>query len=206
MKRIRATGAGVIALGGFLLMLGSVLSAPAGAAIRLHDIEYAVMSAVIEHGIGPDTESVVIDATTTGAAVDFGDPARPESDLAADLRTTVRALREWSRANQRTHQLESAFRIPAAVTLLSEAARADIFGADDPALNWNRFRTRHPDAGGIIRLSRPGIDEVANVAVVYLEFDCGAECGSGRLVNVVRNESGIWTVTTGTLMWMASPD
>ncbi len=173
---------------------------------RIFDIEYAIVSAALGHGLGTDVKSVVIDALTTGLAVNLADPARPETDVAEETGTTVRALREWTRVNRERHELTASFSINATFALLSPAERAEIFTAEDPPANWARFRQHFADAVGILRVSRPGIDEVAGVALVYVEFECGPECASGRLLNVVLDETGTWRVASGSLVWITAPD
>ena len=50
------------------------------------------------------------------------------------------------------------------------------------------------------------IDDIAGTAVLYLEYECGAQCGSGRLVNLVQSDDGSWRITTGELIWITSPE
>jgi hypothetical protein len=115
-------------------------------------------------------------------------------------------MREWSRLNRKRVTLQTQLSTPSEYEILSSAKRLEIFSQPEAAANWEQFRAAFPGSTGIIRVSRPGIDDVAGVALLYLEFNCGAECGSGRLINLQQNPSGKWQVTSGAQVWIAAPD
>jgi len=188
------------------IVLSGLITSAATAAPKLHEFEYTVISAAINHGIDDPAAKIIIDETTTGEAVNISDPATTTEELAEGLGTTIIALREWSRINKRRYALTDQLTTRGIHHLLSADERSEIFSDEDPAVNWQQFSTRFPDAAGIIRVSRPGLDDAAGSAILYLEFECGAQCGSGRLVNLVLTEGGQWQVTTGTLVWITSPE
>lgn len=173
---------------------------------KLQDFEYAIISSVIKHGLSNDAGSIVIDESTTGETVNLIDPGQTIEALAKELGTTPPALREWSRLNQDRYRLRQQLALDGKYHLLAGAERLEIFNGADPDVNWQQFRERFPDAAGIIRVSRPSTDAIANSALLYLEFECGANCGSGRLINLVQTVPDQWQVTTGTLVWITSPD
>jgi len=175
------------------------------AGAKLHEFDYQIISSVINHGIDEDGENIIVDGMTTGANINISKSSQTVEELALEFDTTVTALREWTRINGRRYILQEKLALDRQYTLLAEVDRSDIFNDDDPAVNWRRFRTRFPHAAGIIRVSRPGIDDTAKNAIVYLEYACGAYCGSARLVNLAQAESGAWLVTSGTLVWITSP-
>ncbi len=173
---------------------------------KLHTIEYDVISAAINHGAGSDSGKIIIDDTTTGASVDIYDPAQSHEALVAELGTTATALREWSRLNNRRYTLQSNINTASAHELLSQQSRAAVFNNSDPGKNWQQFNAKFPGSTGILRISRPGIDDTAKTALIYMEFECGTQCGSGRLVNLVQRPSGNWNVVSATLLWITSPE
>ena len=189
----------------FLVFIGSSTNSLALGS-KLHEIEYAVISAAINHGAGNDSGKIIIDDTTTGASVDIYDPAQSRESLIAELGTTGTALREWSRLNHRRYTLQSQISTRADHELLSQQARSELFNSSEPNKNWRQFKSRFPGSTGILRVSRPGIDDTTNSALIYMEFECGAKCGSGRLVNLVQSSSGTWNVNGATLLWITSPD
>lgn len=191
-----------------VLFIATVFAgSPAFAAgARLYDIEYAIISAALSHGIGGDVQRIVIDGRTTGLVVNISPPDTTREDLAQELGTTAYALDEWARVNRERHTLQTELTTTTPYTLLDPAQRDELFNDDDPRVNWTRFGAAFPDANGIVRVSRPGIDDAAGVALLYLEFECGHECGSGRLINLALDATESWQVTSGSLIWITSPE
>ena len=72
----------------------------------------------------------------------------------------------------------------------------------DPATGWARFRKRFPAAPGLLRVSRVAVDDPQLQALVYVEFACGPECGTGRLIRLARSGEA-WLVQSGELVWVA---
>jgi len=188
------------------IALTTPLTTASAAGSKLQDHEYAIISTVIKHGLTRGAGNIVIDESTTGETVNIIDPAQTTEALAKELGTTPAALREWSRLNRDRYQLGQKLALDGQYYLLADEERLKIFNGADPDVNWQQFRARFPDAAGIIRVSRPSTDDTTKSALLYLEFECGAKCGSGRLINLVQNEPDQWQVTTGTLVWITSPE
>ena len=174
-------------------------------AAELLDIDYAIVNAALSHGLGNDTTDVVIDTTTTGANLGVGFETQGLAELAEELGTSPRALAEWQRLNRDRSKLDSDLTVPATLHRFSESDRDKIFNSADPSANWTAFKRAYPKASGILRVSRPGIDDPNDKALIYVEFQCGEVCGSGRLVNLERDPNDVWHVTAGTLLWITSP-
>jgi hypothetical protein len=187
-----------------VLALGSVAAFAAGS--KLYDIEYQIISAALNHGTGEVSEEIVIDASTAGAKFNFDGADRDDVALAEDLGTTANALRESLRLNRRTYTLQAEFNTTAKYQLLERSRRSEIFNNSDPVVNWQQFRSQYPNAAGVVRVSRPGIDDTTKTALIYVEFECGAECGSGRALNITQQTDGTWLVVSGFLLWITSPE
>jgi hypothetical protein len=187
-----------------LLALACVAAFAAGS--KLYDIEYQIISAALNHGTGETDDEIVIDVATTGAKFGFDSPDRDDATLAKELGATVTALREFQRVNRRSYALQAELKTKANYQFLETSRRSEIFNNEDPVVNWQQFRTQFPGAAGIVRVSRPGIDETTKTALVYVEFDCGAECGSGRALNIAQQSDGTWAVVSGFLLWITSPE
>lgn len=186
--------------------LAATFSIAVAATTTLHDVEYGIISTVIDHGVDDGAGNIIIDGVTTGETVNIIDPARRLDELAQELGTTVTALREWSTSNRRRYILRENLTIDGKYLLLDKSERSRLFNDENPTVNWRQFHVRFPQAAGIIRVSRPGIDGTGKAAVLYLEYQCGAQCGSGRLINLIQTAGGQWQVTTGELIWITSPD
>lgn len=200
---------GWLRAGGLALLViasAAVFSPATAAGSKLYAIEYAIISAALNHGIGGDVQRIVIDARTTGLVVNISPPDTSREELAKELGTTAKALGEWGRVNRTRHALQTELSTNTPYTLLEPAERDELFNDDDPRTNWKRFGAAFPDANGIVRVSRPGIDDAARVALLYLEFECGHECASGRLINLTLDATESWQVASGSLVWITSPE
>lgn len=186
--------------------LTTTLTSAGAVGSKLQDFEYVIISAVIKHGLSDDAKNVVIDESTTGESVDIADPEKTPEEFAKELGTTPAALREWSLINRDRYRLAQQLALDEPYHLLANDERLQIFNNADPDVNWQQFRARFPDAPGIIRVSRPSTDATANSALLYLEFECGAKCGSGTLINLVQTVPDQWQVTSGSLVWITAPE
>ncbi len=167
--------------------------------------EYALLSALLRHGLDPATKQAVIADTTTGDPTQVASHSVPLVARAQELNTTPELLAKWSNANQDTFTLLPSFTLPVPYALFSEGDRDMLFRGDAPLEGWKLFFARYPDADGFVRLSRAAFDESRTHALVYLEFQCGAECGSGRLVHLALSSANEWRVEGGELIWIAAP-
>ena len=189
-------------MAGILLLGGQALRAET----RLPPEEYALFSALLRHGVGTDARQVVIADTTTGDPAHVGGHGEPVADRAKILETTPELLGEWIRLNSRTAPLSAtSFHLPIPIVTLSKVDHEQLFSGDNPVTGWQRFYNRYPDSVGLIRLSRAALDARGTHAIVYLEFQCGAECGSGRLVQLSQYPGGGWQIDAGSIIWVAAP-
>ena len=192
-------------LWGLTLTLLALTSHAAPPLAPLPVAEYEVLSALLAHGLDPATRGAVIADRTTGAAAGITLDMNNAEGEATRLGTTAALLREWNRLNERAFLFEKKFTLRVPYDLLADFERETFFQGDDPEAGWSRFFRRFPVSDGIIRLSRPAVDHTYAQALVYLEFQCGAECGSGRMVSLTRQPGKAWSVTGGALLWVAAP-
>jgi hypothetical protein len=192
-------------LWGVILILLASPSYAASPLAPLPAAEYEVLSALLAHGLDPATRGAVIADRTTGAAAGITLDLNTPDVAATRLGTTAALLREWSRLNERVFIFEKKFKLRVPYELLADFERETFFQGDDPEAGWSRFFRRYPVSDGIVRLSRPAVDHSGTQALVYLEFQCGAECGSGRMVSLARQPGQAWGVTGGELLWVAAP-
>ncbi len=197
----------VVALAAFLAATAAPAadrSAPADEVAALAPEEYAVLGRVIAHGLNGTATAIVIASDSTGIGAV---PVRKGEDLrqyAAELGIAPDLFERWVARNRGRHGFTPSFTsLTIDCALMNDTERAAIFAANDAAGSWERFFTRYPGAPGFLRLSRPALDDAHQSALVYVEFHCGPECGSGRLVTVTRAPDGEWQVAGGDLVWMA---
>ncbi len=181
-----------------LALLSNAHAAPPA----LTPMEYAVLSQVISHGLPADTRAIVISAVTTGDPSSLVPPDADLEALAKKLETAPGLLAGWAGLNQQQSPLGARLTLAVEYELLDESLRKKIFAGEDPAAGWARFHKRFPNAPGLLRVSRVAIDEQQQQALVYVEFACGPECGTGRLLRLARSDDA-WLVQSGELVWVA---
>jgi len=168
----------------------------------LEAAEYEVLSKVINHGLPADTRAIAISAQTTGNPDSLMSADSDLEALAKRLDTTPGLLAGWAGLNRQRSPLARKLTLRARYELVADALRAKIFEGDEPAQGWARFHARFPDTPGLLGVSRVAIDEARLNALVYIEFACGPECGTARLVRLARVD-GVWEVQGGELLWVA---
>lgn len=188
------------------LALCLLLCGEAPAAPLLPSDEYAVFRALLDHGLGPEAQQVVVAESTTGDPAGILPSAQADDARAKDLGTSLELLRDWSLMNQRTFTLGEGFSTRVPHVLLADPVRETLFRGDQPEQGWQLFFRKYPQSAGLVRLSRVGFNAARSEALVYLEFQCGAECGSGRLVQLARDPAGNWRIVSGELLWIAAPE
>lgn len=191
-----------------VLMILAAATSPGFAAppaVTIPEIEYQLMATVLRHGLDPSFKQLVIADTTSGDPTHLVDDTTKLEEVAKKLESTPAALADWAQKNQARVPLGPVFELKVSYRLLSLAEHDRLFQAADPKEGWRRFFELFPQAPGLLRLSRVGIDPEQRAALIYVEFQCGAECGSGRLVSLVQAASGQWQVTGGELLWIAGP-
>jgi hypothetical protein len=169
--------------------------------IELDTVDSQVSSALLNHGIGSSSELIVLSSETTGNVLSVSDEKNVTLKL-VELQGTVEIYREWQKRNQQRVRIEEALNVTANYLLLDATKIATIFSSGQPALDWDNFFQEFPTAPGILRLSRAGYDKDQSNALIYIEYQCGIACGSGRFVHLKRTET-LWEVHGSILVWMA---
>lgn len=201
MRRTAATRCLVRALCATALALACA-GVPAAPEPTLAPGEYEVLSAVLAHGLPADTRAVAVSARTTGEPDALVPSGADVEALAARLEVAPGLLAGWAALNRQRGTLEPKLKFAVRFELVSDELRAKIFAGEEPAQGWARFHARFPDAPGLLGVSRVAIDDERQHALVYVEFACGPECGTGRLVHLARAAEG-WQVVSGELLWVA---
>jgi len=163
--------------------------------------EAEVLAAVIDHGRSADHSLLVIADETTA------DPAALTANdetlalLARDLALPAGLVTDWARRNAERSPLDRPLALTVSYRAVSRKTLDELFDGVDPAAGWERFYAHFAGAPGLLRVSRVGFDEFALSALVYVELQCGADCGSARLVHLDR-AAGSWQVKDAVLVWM----
>ena len=174
----------------------------AHAAASYAERELGVWSTLINHGLDADAKMVVLAEETSG------DPARIGRDPAAidgivkQLEVPKSAFDDWQRRNARLDHIDATLTLKVSYQVLDAKTRKSLFEGVTPGTGWENFFKRYPGAPGILRISHVGFDDTLSHALVYVEHECGAECGAGHLFHLTLRTGGGWDVKGGVTVWM----
>ncbi len=188
-------------LAGALLFAIGTLALPA-AALGLDDTEVAVFQALLAHGLDPEQRMLVLDASTTGDPAAIAEHLDIARTLVDELGAPGETLDAWIRRNAVTADIDHPLDLPVSYHVLDAEERAEVFDVPEPQVGWSQFFARYEGAPGLLRLSRIGLDDSRRHALVYVEHQCGVECGAGRLVHLSRGDDSTWQVNGAVLVWM----
>lgn len=178
---------------------------PAPPGLALDALEYQIVAAVLKQGLEPGQTHVVLAGTTVPGPGRLVKNAEEVAKVAKQLEVPPDLLDDWASRNAKPARLETGQALGVAYELIGFEDQRRLFSSADPAAGWAAFHHRYPHAPLLIRVSRAGFDAALTHALVYVEFECGAECGSGRLVTLLRTPGGGYAVKDGALIWMTSP-
>lgn len=167
----------------------------------LEQRELEIYSSLINHGLADTVPIVVLAAETTGdpaAIAGYEDAAA----LIDELGVPAETLRNWQRRNTGLFAIDSPLKLNVSYQMLDAKTRAEIFADVEPEAGWSRFFARFVGAPGLLRLSRAGFDDNLDHALVYVEYQCGVDCGSGRLIHLANESGDSWQVMNAALVWM----
>jgi hypothetical protein len=102
--------------------------------------------------------------------------------------------------NAKSHQLTKSFDLKLKYTLILKEKIEQIFKGG--LGGWGEFYRQFPDSGGLIALSRAGLDSSGNQAIVYIAHSCAGLCGSGHYMLLVKNGQR-WIVRKKFMAWIS---
>ena len=109
---------------------------------------------------------------------------------------------DWKRRNAQADDIELSLKLDITYQVINAKTLKTLFDGVEPAQGWQAFFNRYAGAPGILRLSHVGFDDTLGHALVYVEHECGAECGAGRMLHLVLKPGGGWQVQSGVTVWM----
>jgi len=167
------------------------------------DEEYAVYSALLESDVfsfGSRGKSLLIQDQTGMGVFSHGSdtPEQLQQRLPA---LTPEAISDYLAKNERPYPLEARLSLAFPYTLIGREKGEALCGGQDGEPCWDRVRASHPDAEGIVALSRVGFDVEMNSALVYWEAAC-CDTGGGSFF-LLRRTDGMWHVEDWARAWLS---
>lgn len=151
-------------------------------------LEHRVIQAVF-----PDEKILLYNKSVPASGLQGHDIAGPVATLDDPFATAECLLQ----ANETGIELDSALLQPAEITVYDD----DWY---DRVSALRGFRETLYSEGyfGLVHISRPCFNESYDKAVVYLERDCGPECGSGEIV-LLHLKDNHWVRMDQRIIWVA---
>ncbi len=185
-----------------LLLLPLPLTSAAGAALNYGERELGVWSALINHGLEATAKTVVLAEQTTGDPAAIARDAATIASIVKQLEVPPSTFADWQRRNTRIDNIDATLKLNISYQVLDAKTRKALFEGVAPGSGWENFFKRFPGAPGLLRLSHVGFDDSLSHALVYVEHECGAECGTGHLFHLHLSAGGDWQVQGGVTVWM----
>lgn len=185
-----------------LLLIVWLVAAQAAAAATYGERELGVWSALVNHGLDPATKMVVLAERTTGDAAAIARDASITASIVKQLDVPPSAFNDWQQRNARVDAIDAALKLNISYQVLDPKTSKALFDGVTPGAGWEKFFKRFPGAPGLLRLSHVGFDDTLSHALVYVEHECGAECGTGHLFHLSLVTGGAWQVQGGVTVWM----
>lgn len=176
--------------------------AGAQAAASYAERELGVWSTLINHGLDADAKMVVLAEQTSGDAARIARDAATVDTIVKQLDVPKSAFDDWQRRNARLDHIDASLSLNVSYQVLDAKTRKELFDGVVPGTGWENFFKRYPGAPGILRISHVGFDDTLSHALVYVEHECGAECGAGHLFHLALRAGGGWEVKGGVTVWM----
>jgi hypothetical protein len=107
----------------------------------------------------------------------------------------METVKDFITMNKRGGILEPRFPISAPQKVLSKREEAHLWRRRGPNWShegWSAFYDRYPNAGGILRFSRVGLNSSGTQALVETGISLGPLAGEGRTVFLVKDDDGAW--------------
>lgn len=164
--------------------------------------ELGVWSALINHGLDPEAKMLVLADHTSGDAAGIGHDPATAAGIVKQLEVPASAFNDWQRRNARVDSIEGTLKLAISYQMLDAKTRKTLFDSAAPGSGWENFFRRFPGAPGLLRISHVGFDDTLSHALVYIEHECGAECGAGHLFHLALRAGGDWQVQGGVTVWM----
>ena len=160
-----------------------------------------IYSSVINHGLDPHTEIVVIAEKTSGSISELG-PNNEVEKITGVLGIEKETYVSWGKRNREKVNFNSVLDLTVPYVLLSEEKQEVIFDQPDVRTAWLKFSNTYNGARNLLRFSRVGYNYKITNALVYVEHLCGIECSSGRFI-ALKLIDDRWVVKGSNLIWVA---
>ena len=184
------------------LVISNLLAPDVFGEIIFQKEEVAIYREILHQGRGSARSQVLIYEESTGNTLHTIDHAE-QTKLMEELNSQEEILNDWKEKNSRRQIITESLDLSINYKVLTKKDFNLIFKDKDLNATWDTFAKRYKNTDGFIRLSKPGFDAQREKSIVFVEYHCGPNCGTGRFLGLKKDSSGNWVMENSTLIWMA---
>ena len=160
-----------------------------------------IYTAVLKHGIPSQSEKILILEDSLVDALSNNDENLAEN-LSKETGVSPRCFEEWSLKNRESTSIKFKISSELDISFLSTYNLDSLFNENTAKENWTRFNNLYEDYDGFIAVSRIGYNDTKDQAVLLLEHHCGASCGTGKFISLIKTLNK-WSVESTLTIWLA---
>jgi hypothetical protein len=187
----------------FAIVLAACTGIPAPtstpSADQMDTEEQAVYAALLQKMYSASSY-VIMDATATSPA-GVGDTASTLDRIMQNMHSVnVETADSFRARNDAAYPIRPDMNLGTKYILLSQAEMSQIFGQNRDG--WQLFYEQYPDAPGITTLSRVGLNDTLDQALVYVGTISHWLTGAGYYV-LLKKVNGTWIVDQQVMTWIS---
>ncbi len=186
-----------------LCLVGAPLFSQTPNSPQLTEDESAVYTALFQdlYNASKDRPIILIDSTSIGVPPGLVAKVTVKGEQTARFlsRLSPETKQDWTDRNKEHTRLPSPCHLAPDCVIFDIADIAPLV-KDDRA--WRRFLSKHPNAPGIVVVSRIGFNRDLTEAIVYVGRACGSICGEGEYVRLIKL-NGSWAADDHTIVWLS---
>tara|TARA_B100001248_G_C27305038_1_gene419020 strand:- start:310 stop:918 length:609 start_codon:yes stop_codon:yes gene_type:complete len=160
-----------------------------------------IYTAVLKHGIPSQSERILILEDSLVDTFSNNDENLAEN-LSKESGVSPRCFEEWSLKNRESTSIKFKISSELDISFLSTYDLDTLFNENTAKENWAQFNNLYKDYDGFIAISRIGYNDTKDQAVLLLEHHCGASCGTGKFISLIKTQNK-WSVESTLTIWLA---
>ena len=160
-----------------------------------------IYTAVLKHGIPSQSDKILILEDSLVDTFSNNDENLAEN-LSKETGVSPRCFEEWSLKNRESTNIKFKISSELDISFLSAFDLDTVFNENKAKENWTRFNNLYKDYDGFIAISQIGYNDTKDQAVLLLEHHCGASCGTGKFISLIKKLNK-WSVESTMTIWLA---
>ena len=169
----------------------------------LSDLEISIFFSVLKDGLLSDRNKILLVDETSGNEL-IRKSNSVKADFFGELQIDEDLVADWQEKNLTTKKIAYNSELRKSFDVIDKKKLKQIFSRDKPEDTWKLFRRTFLNFDGFVTMSTPGVDESMTTGLVMVEFHCGPECGTGKVIKLTKQpDLDEWEVEKSITAWIA---